>query len=128
VLTPGAKGMKGAIAKAEELAVADPAKYVLMKQFENPPIPRSTKDHGPRDLDDTGGGIDVFVSGVAPAVADRSLALHQGTRGKKILTVAVEPRIRRSSPRRWRASLWRLRRTRSRASAPDSSRRTSNYR
>ncbi len=39
ILTPGAKGMKGAIAKAEELAAAEPARYVLMRQFDNPGWP-----------------------------------------------------------------------------------------
>src|SRR3979411_1115707 len=39
VLTPGAKGMKGAIAKAEELAAAEPKKYLLMRQFDNPANP-----------------------------------------------------------------------------------------
>jgi cysteine synthase A len=93
VLTPGAKGMKGAIAKAEELAAADPAKYVLMKQFENPANPAiHEKTTGPEIWDDTGGGIDVFVSGVGTGGTLTGVSRYiKGTRGKKILTVAVEP-------------------------------------
>src|SRR6202795_3247915 len=65
VLTPGPKGMKGAIAKAEELAAADAGKYVLMKQFENPANPGiHEKTTGPEIWEDTEGKVDVFVSGV----------------------------------------------------------------
>ena len=81
VLTPGAKGMKGAIAKAEELAAAEPGKYVLMRQFDNPEI-----------WEDTGGNIDIFVSGVGTGGTLTGVSRYiKGTRGKKILTVAVEP-------------------------------------
>ena len=93
VLTPGAKGMKGAIAKAEELAAADPQKYVLMKQFENPANPRiHEKTTGPEIWEDTGGKVDIFVSGVGTGGTLTGVSRYiKNTRGKKIVTVAVEP-------------------------------------
>jgi cysteine synthase A len=93
VLTPGAKGMKGAMAKAEELAATEPAKYVLMKQFENPANPAiHERTTGPEIWDDTGGSIDIFVSGVGTGGTLTGVSRYiKHTRGKKILTVAVEP-------------------------------------
>jgi cysteine synthase A len=93
VLTPGAKGMKGAIAKAEELAAADPDKFLLAKQFENPANPAiHERTTGPEIWDDTEGKIDVFVSGVGTGGTLTGVSRYiKGTRGKKILTVAVEP-------------------------------------
>jgi cysteine synthase A len=93
VLTPGSKGMKGAIAKAEELAAADPDKYLLAKQFENPANPAiHEKTTGPEIWEDTEGKIDVFVSGVGTGGTLTGVSRYiKGTRGKKILTVAVEP-------------------------------------
>jgi cysteine synthase A len=93
VLTPGAKGMKGAIAKAEELAASDPGKFLLMKQFENPANPAiHEKTTGPEIWDDTDGKVDVFVSGVGTGGTLTGVSRYiKNTRGKKILTVAVEP-------------------------------------
>jgi cysteine synthase len=93
VLTPGAKGMKGAIAKAEELAAADPQKYILMKQFENPANPGiHEKTTGPEIWDDTDGKVDIFVSGVGTGGTLTGVSRYiKNTRGKKIVTVAVEP-------------------------------------
>src|ERR1700724_1174740 len=65
VLTPGAKGMKGAIAKGEQLAAAEPTKYVLMRQFDNPANPAiHEKTTGPEIWEDTEATVDVFVWGV----------------------------------------------------------------
>src|ERR1700722_16139006 len=93
VLTPGAKGMKGAIAKAEELAAAEPGKYLLMKQFENPANPAiHEKTTGPEIWEDTEGKIDVFVSGVGTGATLPGVSPYiRGPRGKKILTGPVEP-------------------------------------
>jgi cysteine synthase len=93
VLTPGAKGMKGAIAKAEELAATDPGKYVLMRQFDNPANPAiHEKTTGPEIWEDTEGKIDVFVAGVGTGGTLTGVSRYiKNTRSKKILTVAVEP-------------------------------------
>jgi cysteine synthase A len=93
VLTPGAKGMKGAIAKAEEIAAAEPHKYLLMKQFENPANPAiHEKTTGPEIWDDTEGKIDIFVAGVGTGGTLTGVSRYiKKTRGKPILTVAVEP-------------------------------------
>jgi len=93
VLTPGAKGMKGAIAKAEELAAANPQKYILMRQFDNPANPGiHEKTTGPEIWDDTDGKVDIFVSGVGTGGTLTGVSRYiKNTRGKKIVTVAVEP-------------------------------------
>ena len=93
ILTPGAKGMKGAIAKAEELAATEPDKYVLMRQFENPANPAiHEKTTGPEIWNDTDGKVDVFVAGVGTGGTLTGVSRYiKQTKGKKILTVAVEP-------------------------------------
>jgi cysteine synthase len=93
ILTPGAKGMKGAIAKAEELAASDPKKYHWVRQFDNPANPAiHEKTTGPEIWDDTGGKVDIFVSGVGTGGTLTGVSRYlKKTRGKPIVTVAVEP-------------------------------------
>lgn len=94
VLTPGAQGMKGAIAKAEELAAKDD-RYVLMRQFENPANPEiHEKTTGPEIWDDTNGAIDVLVSGVGTGGTITGVSRFiKKQKGKNILSVAVEPTL-----------------------------------
>ena len=90
VLTEGAKGMGGAIAKAEEIAASDP-KYVLLQQFKNPANPAiHEKTTGPEIWDDTDGKVDIFVAGVGTGgtITGVSRFLKQK---KSISSIAVEP-------------------------------------
>jgi cysteine synthase A len=93
VLTPGAKGMGGAIAEAEAIAAGDPDRYFLPHQFKNPANPAiHMKTTGPEIWDDTDGDIDVLVSGVGTGGTITGISRYfKEIRGKKILSVAVEP-------------------------------------
>jgi len=92
VLTEGAKGMKGAIAKAEEIAASDP-KYVLLQQFTNPANPAIHEaTTGPEIWQDTDGKVDVFVSGVGTGGTITGVTRYlKRTQGKAIQSIAVEP-------------------------------------
>ena len=93
VLTEGPKGMSGAVAKAEEIAVSDPGRYVLLQQFKNPANPAiHEKTTGPEIWDDTEGAIDIFVSGVGTGGTITGVSRYlKRTKGKAIQSVAVEP-------------------------------------
>lgn len=93
VLTEGAKGMKGAIAKAEEIRASDPEHYFLPQQFENPANPdihfRTT---GPEIWDDTEGTIDALVCGVGTGGTITGVSRYiKHEKKHKLLSVAVEP-------------------------------------
>jgi len=92
VLTEGAKGMNGAVAKAEEIAASDP-KYVLLQQFKNPANPAIHEaTTGPEIWDDTDGAIDIFVGGVGTGGTITGVSRFiKKTQGKAIISVAVEP-------------------------------------
>jgi cysteine synthase A len=93
LLTPGAKGMSGAVTEAEQLAASDPGRYVLLHQFKNPANPAiHEQTTGPEIWEDTAGQIDVLVSGVGTGGTITGISRYiKKTRGKAILSVAVEP-------------------------------------
>jgi len=93
VLTDGAKGMKGAIDKAEEIRQSAPEKYVLLQQFNNPANPEiHEKTTGPEIWNDTDGDVDVVVAGVGTGGTITGVSRYiKNVQGKAITSVAVEP-------------------------------------
>jgi cysteine synthase A len=92
VLTPADQGMKGAIAKAEELLAADSQAF-MPQQFKNPANPAiHVRTTGPEIWEDTDGAVDVLVAGVGTGGTITGVSRYiKQERGKKILSVAVEP-------------------------------------
>jgi cysteine synthase len=93
LLTDGAQGMAGSIAKALELVSSDPAHYVLLQQFENPANPRiHFETTGPEIWNDTAGAIDVLVAGIGTGGTITGISRYiKQSQKKKILSVGVEP-------------------------------------
>lgn len=94
VLTEGAKGMKGAIEKADEISASDPSRYIVLQQFSNPANPAiHEKTTGPEIWEDTDGNVDVVVAGVGTGGTISGIARYlKNIKGKKDVTiVAVEP-------------------------------------
>ncbi|WNC67046.1 cysteine synthase A [Thalassotalea nanhaiensis] len=92
-LTDGAKGMKGAIEKAEEIKAQDPSKYLILGQFDNPANPEIHElTTGPEIWNDLDGNIDIFVAGVGTGGTITGVSRYiKNTKGKAIQSVAVEP-------------------------------------
>jgi cysteine synthase A len=90
ILTPGADGMKGAIAKAEELSHKEG--YFMPQQFKNPANPEiHFKTTGPEIWSDTEGKVDIFVAGVGTGGTISGVTKFLKQQGRKIWSVAVEP-------------------------------------
>lgn len=91
VLTDAAKGMKGAIARAEELAAAIPESFIP-GQFVNPSNPGAHRENtGPEIFEDTDGSVDIFVAGVGTGGTITGVGEYLKSKKPDVRVVAVEP-------------------------------------
>lgn len=91
-LTPAEKGMKGAVAEAQRLAVEWPDKYVQLKQFENPANPAiHQRTTGPEIEQALNGELDFFVAGVGTGGTITGVARYFKDKGSSMQAIAVEP-------------------------------------
>ena len=93
VLTESSLGMAGSISRAEEMLASDPGRYVLLQQFKNPANPEiHFRTTGPEIWEDTGGNIDVLVSGIGTGGTISGVSRYiKQEQGKNILSVGIEP-------------------------------------
>jgi cysteine synthase len=93
ILTSGSDGMSTAIARAEQIARSDPDRFVLLQQFQNPANPEiHFKTTGPEIWDDTGGNVDVLVSGIGTGGTITGVSRYfKCARQSQLLAVGVEP-------------------------------------
>ena len=92
VLTEGAKGMKGAIAKAEEIQASDPQRYLILQQFSNPANPAiHEQTTGPEIWEDTDGDVDVLIAGVGTGGTNTGTGRYLKSKKSSVTLVAVEP-------------------------------------
>ena len=92
VLTEGAKGMKGAIARAQEIVASDPARFLLVGQFSNPANPEIHRRTTAEEIwADTDGAVDILISGVGTGGTITGVAEVIKSRKPSFRAVAVEP-------------------------------------
>lgn len=92
ILTEGAKGMKGAIAKAEEIQASDPQRYLILQQFSNPANPAiHEQTTGPEIWEDTDGDVDVLIAGVGTGGTITGTGRYLKSKKSSVTLVAVEP-------------------------------------
>src|SRR5512140_1971373 len=92
VLTPGSEGMKGAIKKAEELAAVDPARHLILQQFENPANPEIHRKTTAEEIwRDTDGKVDIVVSGLGTGGTITGVGEGLKARKPSVMMIAVDP-------------------------------------
>jgi len=93
VLTEGARGMTGAIGRAEQIVASDPDRYIMLQQFKNPANPAIHEaTTGPEIWNDTDGKVDIFVSGVGTGGTITGVSRYfEKTKKQPLWSVAVEP-------------------------------------
>jgi cysteine synthase A len=93
ILTDGTEGMNASIARCEEMAASDPARFVMLHQFKNPANPEiHFKTTGPEIWEDTEGAVDILVSGIGTGGTITGVSRYiKQQMGKRIISVGVEP-------------------------------------